>query len=212
MGIPHRWILTLPIIAFCNAINLLNLNILRFKDLPFIYGLLEFIKILINFGISVWLIVGLRYSFEGRFTGILSASLIMGIIGLVNLKKLDLFRVSFNKIAIKDIFKFSVPLIPAQVSMFVIESSDRFFLNAMLDKDSVGIYTLSYQFAMILPMIVLSFMKAWTQRQYQMIRNMTPAKEKKLIKYGIYYFSGLLIITVLIDLLSRLVFNFIILK
>lgn len=212
LGIPDRWVFTLPVIALCNTINLQNLTILRHKDWVINYGIFEILRVIINFGLSVFLIVGIHQSWQGRLSGILISSISIGIISLINLYKLNLIKPKFNLNKIKDITRYSLPLIPAQISMIVIQSSDRFFLNEMLGKNAVGIYTLSYQFGMIVHIIAQSIIKAWVPRQYQMIKNFNKEKENKLLKYGALYITGLIVLAFIINFAAQLTFGYIVIK
>jgi len=57
--------------------------------------------------------------------------------------------------------KFSVPLIPNQLSWWVINSSNRYIINAFLDRSANGIFAISYKFPTILQMILTLFNTSW---------------------------------------------------
>lgn len=62
-------------------------------------------------------------------------------------------RFSFQKLVY--ILKFSLPLIPAAFGVFILNYADRFILQKFVNTSSVGIYSLAYKFAYMLPFLVL---------------------------------------------------------
>jgi O-antigen/teichoic acid export membrane protein len=111
--------------------------------------------------------------------GILYASIISRFLNTSYLTFLTIPRtgLGFDLTKLKSILKFSIPLIPAEIGLFIFAFSDRFFLSHLSDLESVGLYSLGYKFAfMISLLIVQPFMQIWQQEMYE-INNRDGAAE-----------------------------------
>lgn len=62
---------------------------------------------------------------------------------------------------IKSMLRFSIPLIPNQLSWWVINSSDRYIIGFFLGNSANGIFSIAYKFPTILQMIMTLFNTAW---------------------------------------------------
>ena len=56
---------------------------------------------------------------------------------------------------VSKVLKFSIPLIPASLGMFILHFSDRYFVKHFCSLSDVGIYSLGYKFGFILSVIVI---------------------------------------------------------
>jgi O-antigen/teichoic acid export membrane protein len=96
--------------------------------------------------------------------GIIYAQLISGFILFVllfNLMKANyVFRI--DKVILKTVLRFSIPLIFANLLTAGNNVADRFILNILSGKEVVGIYSFSYRIAMIMNIFVVSFTSAWS--------------------------------------------------
>ena len=63
--------------------------------------------------------------------------------------------------AIGQMLQFAVPLIPNQLSWWVINSSNRYIISIFLDRSANGIFSISYKFPTILQMVLTLFNTSW---------------------------------------------------
>jgi len=119
--------------------------------------LLRFFAVLaLNFYFIIWLQLDIR--------GILLANLITFILVAVSLIpdviKSATFRIS--KVFLKKLWAFGLPIIPASIAMWVMDLSDRYFIEIFRSSDEVGIYSLGYKLGMLVNiMVVAPFQLAW---------------------------------------------------
>ena len=90
--------------------------------------------------------------------GVLVGNLIMGTVSCLTLyfyirKEIVL---KFLKHEAKKMLQYGLPLIPANLSAFVFNSCDRYFLNYYSTLHEVGLYTLGYSFGMIITVLFAS--------------------------------------------------------
>ena len=104
-------------------------------------------------------------------------------------------KIRFSIALLKRMFAYSLPLIPASLAMFWIHNGDRFILRASHGLDEVGIYSLGYRFAMMVPLLVgQPFFLIWSVRMYDLFEK--PGGEKVYARYFTYFISAVLLIWV----------------
>lgn len=88
----------------------------------------------------------------------IAASVAIGF--LLFFTKWTRFKISFP--LIKELLKFGLPYLPTAFFMFLINSSDRYFLTMFSSLESVGIYALSYKIGMFgIALLMDPFGKVW---------------------------------------------------
>ena len=188
-SIPQNWLYVLPVIAFMNMVNNFNLTILRNRKRAAEYGAFEISRTVVDLSLTILLIVVYSYGWEGRATGILVGSLFIGIISVFRIWQSGYLLFEFDTTQIKEILKISLPLIPHALGGVMITLSDRIFIDLMVGTSAVGIYTVGYQFGMIMILVVTAFNKTWSPWMYELL-----AEEKEENKFTIvkstYLVSG----------------------
>ncbi|MBU2541471.1 MAG: flippase [Candidatus Omnitrophica bacterium] len=116
--------------------------------------LLTVIQVSINVGLGLYLVVFLN---SGPI-GILMAQLISAICGLIFVVFLvrDWFRIKMLRFSqdIRDSLRYSLPLIPHILSIYIYMYSDRLILQRFVPLSDIGIYSIADTFAFILLIIV----------------------------------------------------------
>lgn len=155
--------------------------------------------------LTVFIIYFIVFAGKGA-SGMLLAQLIKTIIFL----PLFIFILSktikftFKKEIMKESFVFSIPLVPMILSSWILNLSDRIFIERYFTLKDVGIYSIAYKMAEILLIFTTAFDKAYDPLFYKTANQVNQIKAKKnLYKYN-KIFSIVLIIGALgICLFSR---------
>ncbi|MDZ7672401.1 MAG: oligosaccharide flippase family protein [Halanaerobiales bacterium] len=71
-------------------------------------------------------------------------------------------KFKFNYFMLKESLLFSLPLIPSLLSAWVINLSDRIFIERFFSMSDVGIYSLGYKLGGIVLIISAAFQKAYS--------------------------------------------------
>ena len=145
-----------------------------------IISLSEFI---ISTGLIIYFII-----FQGKGA---SGMLLAGLIRTVIFLPLFFFIISkvinfsFKPAIMKKSLMFSFPLVPALLSAWVLNLSDRVFIERYFTLRDVGIYSLAYKMAEILLIFIIGFNTAYDPLFYKTAiqKNQIQAKQK-LIKYN----------------------------
>ncbi len=201
-SIPERWLYALPVIAFMNMVNSFNLTILRNRKKALEFGLFEILVTTIDLSVTILLIVVYSYGWEGRASGILAAALISGIISLYRIWKSEYLIFKFDKIKFREILKISMPLIPYGLGTAIITLSDRIFINQMVSTSAVGIYTVGYQFGMIMLLIVTAFNRVWSPWMYEELAEESEEKKRSIVKTTYLVGSSYILIAILLTIIS----------
>jgi O-antigen/teichoic acid export membrane protein len=70
------------------------------------------------------------------------------------------------------ILKFTLPMVPASLAVFVLNMGDRFILTRFVDTAEIGMYSLGYKFGILLGVFVGSpFLLAWEPKRVQLYEN-----------------------------------------
>jgi O-antigen/teichoic acid export membrane protein len=147
------------LILFFDAIVLVPFAYLRLNNKPKIFALIKIINIIINVSLNVILIVFLKYGIEAVFISNIIASALTFIILLpIIIKNL---QISFNKALLIELFKFSLPYIPAGISSNVDQVISRPILTYLTDEKTVGIFQANYKLGIFMMLFVSMFDFAW---------------------------------------------------
>lgn len=127
-----------------------------------IYAAGSFITTMVQIGFNILFIAGLKMGAVGMLRATFLGNTACFIFVLFSLKVYKYIRVrSVEKDTIRDMLKYSVPLIPNQLSLWVINSSDRTIVNLFLGTAANGILAVSHKFSTIYQTIYSMFQLSW---------------------------------------------------
>jgi O-antigen/teichoic acid export membrane protein len=201
-SIPEKWLYLLPVIAMMNMVNNFNLTILRNRKRATEYGVFEISRTAIDLSLTILLIVLYNFGWEGRVTGILIGALVIGIISIVRIWQSGYLIINIDKLQIQEILKISVPLIPHVLGGVIITLSDRIFIDQMVSTTAVGIYTVGYQFGMIMTLVIVAFNKTWSPWMYELLNNENDENKTTLVKATYLVSLGFIVLALLVTGIS----------
>ncbi len=121
------------------------------------YSLLSFALVT---GATVLLVVGLGQGAAGALWGRLFAAGVMLLPTLYILARN--IRFSFQWAMLGPALAFSLPLVPHLISTWALNFSDRIVLGNYVSLDDVGVYTVGYQFGLLVSIVIAGINNAWT--------------------------------------------------
>ena len=198
-GVPDRWVLALPVIAFMNMVNKCNLAVLVLEKKPLSFGSFEIVNALTNVSISVILVVELGKGWEGRTSGMLIASILFGLFSLLYMRRRSYVKPSLNMVSVREILKVSLPLVPHLAGSVAIGFSDRLFIDHLVGREAVGLYEVGYKFGMITLLFADALIRAWTPWFFSKMNSRGEDVSVQVVKYSylvvIAFFAASLFIT-----------------
>lgn len=193
-------------IIFCIIMNLSN-AITRGLSKIKLYSLNNFICSVVTLVLNVLFIAGFKWGINGL---LLSTIIANGVTSLFVMIRLNIFKyLNFKKINKKylmEMIKYSVPLVPNNISWTIINLSDRLFVTGFLGTAANGIYSVANKFPNIINTLYGFFYTAWKE---------SAAKALHVDEYSEYYNSiynavknFLVAVSVMLIVVMPLAFNF----
>jgi len=159
--------ITLAVLTFFLDITGANAaNYIVIREQSLLFSFLSLTRLVIGFSLNIYLIVYLRlgvlgYFYSGLATAIFSTLIAHGYA----FKKVGLH---FNLEDAKEIFKFSLPLMPGYLAMFVRTNAARIILRSNLGLTQLGAYEMLFKFATLIGIFITEpFGKTWGVKRLQ---------------------------------------------
>jgi O-antigen/teichoic acid export membrane protein len=150
-------ILGAAVIPFDNCMSFF-VDLTRFIIKPIIYNIANISKIVLYYGfIGFFLLTNLTV--EAIFISLLFSSVIPSIFLFVYYRKMLNFRI--NLYCLKRLLKYGLPLVPASLMFWFMNSANRLVLNAYTTLEDSGIFSMMNSVAGIFLLITSSIQTAW---------------------------------------------------
>ena len=161
-NIPYRWLILIDIIVCTCSGNFLQVARGFGKTIDYaISCILTGITTIVS---NIFLIVFCHMGSDGM---IISMAVANGVCSLYLFFRLKLYKlINFNlvnKKLIKDMNKYSIPLIPNGVSWWIVNVSDRTIISVILGTAANGLYAVSNKFPTILNSLLGIFNLSWSE-------------------------------------------------
>lgn len=157
---PWKWYLCIYVILNFNA-NILK-SYLKIKDKNKRYALISILQTLCLAVFNVLLLAVFHVGVKGYLISNIAAAgfavLLAGVSGDVIQ---DLIRVPLNRPLIRQMAAYSAPLILNDLSWWVIHSSDKFMIEAMVSASALGIFTAATKIPSLINVLISIFGQAW---------------------------------------------------
>jgi O-antigen/teichoic acid export membrane protein len=109
---------------------------------------------------SIGLITWLDWGIYGYFVGIGTGALIAAAFGWLSIRGYwDLSKWHFD--LWPRLVRFGAPFVPVSLGVYLLNTTDRWFIISYLDGGALGIYAVADKFAMMLALLVTTFRQAW---------------------------------------------------
>lgn len=151
------YIISNVLIALSNAITRGMGNFKIFSISNFFTG---FITILLN----VYFLLNLKIGIIGLFLASIIANTLVSLVVLIKMKIYKYFSKGFlDRKLLKEMIKYSIPLVPNNVSLSIINLSDRLIITSFLGSAQNGIYAISNKIPNIMNTFYSFFYTAWQE-------------------------------------------------
>lgn len=189
----------IAITTLISAHSILFYNYLMVREKSRLYITIQVTSLVLTLILTIYFIVVAHLSVKGiLFAQLIGKSAEFLILAIILLKS-TIFSIS--KTYIYDMLKYSIPLIPIQIAFFILNLSDRFFLKHYQSLDDVGLYSLGYKFASLLPLFTIQPLRAYGPYIFSLVATPEICK-KNMANFTRYYIAGVLLITLIISMFS----------
>lgn len=130
-------------------------------------ALLQFVQFFLIVGLVLFFVVFLKQGALGKVKGHLAGQAIFFTLFYISYAKKFIFR--FDIAYVKYALAFGLPIAFHLMAGAMHDSIDRVFLEKYVSMDQLGIYSLGYQIAMVMSVIVASVNKAWQPNYFDLM-------------------------------------------
>lgn len=194
---PLEWLWTIIVICFGQFLINIVLVILQVSVRPKVYALIQISQVVLNFSMSIYLIVNLNFNWQGRVIAQLVTILVFTCIGFHLLSRWKLLTFAYNKVYVKEALKFGLPLLPHALSGYFISMADRFLITNLIGLDAGGVYAVGAQIGMAIQLLTNSFNQAYAPWLYRNLSQISDQRKIKIVRFTYAYFIGIFIFAIL---------------
>ena len=130
-----------------------------------LYALQGILYAVVNFGLSMLLVAGLKWGYMGLVIAMALSDLIMIIFMMMTQKVFCLIKQGSYDIKIgREMIRYSAALVPNNISWWMVSSFNKFIILMFLGISANGIWAISYKFPSILQIFTSLFYLAWQEQ------------------------------------------------
>lgn len=188
LSMPENWLFLLPVIGICFALYKLPAKLYIFKKKALPFSALQISSSFAEIIFSVFLVAVIGLDWRGRVLGITINSMLFSAVGFYILARSKLLDFSINYDYIKDILRYSGPLVLHSLGFTIVAATDRFFLNHLVGLSSTGLYSVGYAVSSILNFFVGAFSMAWIPVLFEKLKKATDGIKLRLVGFTYLYF------------------------
>ncbi len=194
--LPEKWLFISLVTAACFGVIQVRLTVWQMQNKAKNYAILQVSLVLIKLVLSLFFVVVLLYSWEGRASAILIANIVLAVFSYISMVRDKTINWSFDRKLINHAVKYGAPIIPHSLAGFAIAYTDRLTINSLIGLDTMGLYTVAYQVSSVFNMATNAFNMAFIPWLYkQLKKSIEDAWAKFQIVKITYLVMGILILS-----------------
>jgi O-antigen/teichoic acid export membrane protein len=184
LPIGYGYLLLGILITFAQMITLFNMELWRLEEKPVKFGIYQISQTLLNFLLTMLFVIALKENWEGRIWAIALATMAYGLFSLGFIIKRGYLKIAYNKEFIRDALRFGVPLLPHALSIWLRTGIDRIFLTHFYGTEATGLYSIGFQFGLLISFLNMAFNNAYVPYLYKNLgRPDVDTLKGKLVKF-----------------------------
>lgn len=179
--------------ALLSQITMQSAEVFRLLYRPWSYITVTLFNTISSAAVALTLIIGFDFGIIGFFIGSFAGAMTAGILGWWRLKSFLSLRKWHTELWPR-LLRFGLPLMPTGLAMYVMTTSDRWFIAYYLDANSLGLYAVAAKFAMLISVAVITFRRAWWPIAMEAIQDET---EFPFLRFVANAYLGLAVVAVI---------------
>ena len=172
-----------------------GVSILRLQRKATAFLKLNISRSILYFILVILFVVVFQQSIVSIFYGQLIAGIFLFVFFFFFMGNFKYLSFSYDKELTKKMLAFSIPLIPANLAMWVLNSSDNFFIKYFYTMSEVGTYAFSYKIVMVVQtLLVIPIKQAWTPFILSRLRDKDFIKKKINQMLQLFFAAGFILV------------------
>lgn len=207
LKVTNVWIWIMPISVWLIMINETSQMITRNNNKPYQYAFFSVGRNVAEIVLTILFVIAMHWSWQGRLGSAVAAPLVIGFVSIYLFYRWKLIEKKVDWKLVQKIFFLSFPFIFERLSIFIMNSSDRFFIDRfdINRTKEVGLYGLGGQIAMIIFLVILSMNSAY---QPHIFKKLSEGMKHKLHRTTAWYILACLVTVGVIFIGMPILFNF----
>jgi O-antigen/teichoic acid export membrane protein len=189
-------VVALPFLLTSNVV-LLTLRV-TFQSRNF--SIISTAYLLIQSLLSIIMVVFLRLGVRGIFLAYLIANVVQMGLGLIF--TYQHFHLMFSMPQLKSMLAFGVPLVPASLSVWALNSSNRYFLAKLATLGDIGLLSVGFRISTIVTFVISAFLVAWGPFSFSLVNNEALAR-RTYSKVLTYFLLVTMVASVVLGIFAR---------
>ncbi|AVQ47314.1 oligosaccharide flippase family protein [Clostridium botulinum] len=149
------------------VIDRFNLLLIRMQEKARLYSLFNVISKVINIVILVPYLLYIDKSFKGIINAGFASLAFMCIVECFFTRDYWFTKFKINKALINKMFKFGLPLIPASVIVWFLNSMDKIAMRQWSSFEEIGLYSAAFKIVTVVSIIQSAFYTFWTPTAFR---------------------------------------------
>lgn len=170
------------VISYTTVFMTMSLSYFRVKQEVFKYGIISCGNGIVNFGLTLFFVISLSYSWQGRVYSHLYTNIAIGIAAIYIYHRYRLFTYKgLSKQQFLDILCWGIPLIPHMGAIWIRQGIDRYIIDSSHSTYDVGLFSFALNLVNIIVIIGSSFNNVLSVEIFQILSKEISWSEKIVI-------------------------------
>lgn len=171
----------------------------RYNKKPVLFTIGTVIQLLVQIGLSIYLILVCKIGVTGIFVGLLAGELVGAIFFMIVNSSLISFQYSVP--IIKRALLFALPTLPAILAGWVDTSFGQILIGKYVSHSDLGVYSIALSISSVFTLIAAAFNNVWGPYLYENYKR--PEFEKQVVRMYKYLMFLIIIISINLSLVSK---------
>lgn len=196
-------IIVLMIISICSTLlTLIPIAQIKIENKMSVFGIINIVIGICSVGLNILMVTKLKLGYLALIITNVTVAIIQFISYIIIVRKKISIKY-FNKDLIRDILIYTLPLIPATISSWILDLSDRYFINNYYTTYEVGLYGVANKIVIMLTVFLGAFQTAYPSFVFSNAKS-NDAKSKDRFKDVLNIFIMIfLVIGITISIFSK---------
>lgn len=192
-AVPASWLWTVALVAMAQFVVALGLAVFQAREQALTYGAIQ-VGVAVGWGLTTLVLVGaVGLAWEGRALAQLLAVLVAACCVGVLLSRQGLLSAQRERVPLKKLLAFGLPLVPHSLAGAVLAGADRLVLTGLGGAEAAGQYFAAFQVAAVLSVGAAALNQAWVPWLYRRLAS-GQASDKRQVVRTTYAVFGLLLL------------------
>jgi O-antigen/teichoic acid export membrane protein len=148
--------------VFAAALQSLCSNFIRSQEYVRLYAFDGVLRTALTIVLNILFLMILRWGVAGYLLATILSNAVSVIVLFFSARLYRFFSLrDIDKSTVSSMLKYALPLIPATISIWIINISDRYILSYLIGNEANGLYAIAYKVPTIITIMAALFMDAW---------------------------------------------------